>query len=367
LVIALGCRDSTIITPHSNVNESDNFAALLLPRGVPPSLGDVEALVREEYGIDGRAERLTGERDENFRIRLREGGSCVFKVANIAEPPTITHLQLAALLHLEQAAPELPCPRVIRSLQGRTQLRFTDGRGEARTAALYTFLPGQLLFSANRSMTQRRACGRLLAGVARALRKFEHPASRRTVAWDLQQLPRLASLLASVDAVPEPAFLAEFVAQFSQEIVPRLGETRHQFVHNDFSARNIVVDPVDNSRVTRIFDFGDSVHTALVADIAVGVMGQLTIAQTAEEAIRGFIQAYCEVEPLHDNELGLLNWLIAGRIVQNVVITAWHRAQNPITRHFDGFDKSYFEWRVALAKRLIAVPFPAEILRQPAS
>ena len=339
------------------MNDEDIFTATLPAPGVQTRLSDVEALVREEYGIGTRAERLTGERDENFRLRLPEGASYVFKVANATESPTVTDLPLAALLHVERTAPELPCPRMVRTKDGRTQVQFTDASGAARTAALYTFLPGQLLSAAIRSRTQRHACGRLLAGLARALRTFEHVASRRPVAWDLAQLPRLASLLPKTDGLPDSGFLAEFVTRFAQEISPRLAKVRHQFVHNDFNARNIVVDPADHSRVTGVFDFGDSVHTALVADVAVGVMGQLTTAETAEESIEEFVSAYCEVQPLLEDELAILNWLIAGRIVQNVVITFWHRARNPETRHFEGFDMSYFGWRVALAKRLIAAPY----------
>jgi hypothetical protein len=60
------------------------------------------------------------------------------------------------------------------------------------------------------------------------------------------------------------------------------------------------------------------------------------------------------VEPLDSEELAILPRLIAGRIVQNVVMTSWHRARNAGGAHFDGFDTAYFEWRVALARRLVA-------------
>jgi Ser/Thr protein kinase RdoA (MazF antagonist) len=129
---------------------------------------------------------------------------------------------------------------------------------------------------------------------------------------------------------------------------------RSQFVHNDFNARNLIVDPADESRIVGVIDFGDSVHTALVADVAVGVIGQLAAPETADESMREFVDAYCDVVPLSPEELAMLPLLIAGRIVQNVVMTSWHRARNPGGTHFDGFDTAYFEWRVALARRLVA-------------
>jgi Ser/Thr protein kinase RdoA (MazF antagonist) len=149
-------------------------------------------------------------------------------------------------------------------------------------------------------------------------------------------------------------FIRGFLAEFATQISPRLATLRSQFVHNDFNARNVIVDPTDESRVVGVIDFGDSVHTALVADVAVGVIGQLAAPETADESIREFVRSYCEVEPLSSEELAVLPRLIAGRIVQNVVMTSWHRARNPGGTHFDGFDAAYFEWRIALARRLAA-------------
>ena len=39
----------------------------------PLDLELVESLLREQFGIAAQAERLTGDRDENFRIHVAEG------------------------------------------------------------------------------------------------------------------------------------------------------------------------------------------------------------------------------------------------------------------------------------------------------
>jgi Ser/Thr protein kinase RdoA (MazF antagonist) len=161
-------------------------------------------------------------------------------------------------------------------------------------------------------------------------------------------------LLHEIPGLLEAEFIRGFLAEFATRISPRLAMLRSQFVHNDFNARNLIVDPADESRIVGVIDFGDSVHTALVADVAVGVIGQLAAPETADESMREFVDAYCDVVPLSPEELAMLPLLIAGRIVQNVVMTSWHRARNPGGTHFDGFDTAYFEWRVALARRLVA-------------
>ena len=322
--------------------------------GQPLAIPAVESFVCKHYGIEAKAERLTGERDENFWLRTEHGPGYVLKVASPAEPAELIDLQIAALRHLELTDPSLPCPRVMRSIEQRVEVRFESQGHGTRAAFLCTFLPGKLLLASARSPAQQVSCGRLLARLGRALRTFEHAAIRREIVWDLRQLPRLQPVCARIPGLLNAQFITSFLAQFAAEISPRLDPLRRQFVHNDFNARNILVDPTDEAHVTGVIDFGDAVHTTLAADVAVGVIGQLASPETADDAIREFVGAYCEVQPLTADELDILKWLIAGRTVQNVVMTSWYRAHDLAGRHFDGFDASYFEWRLALAQRLVS-------------
>jgi hydroxylysine kinase len=325
---------------------------------LPLELTFVESLVAERFGIAAQAARLTGDRDENFRMQVKDGPGYVFKVLPAGESLVTADLLPSVLTHLERVAADLPLPRVVLSRDGRTQVKFNDVSGALRVATLCTFLPGKLLLTATRSPAQQRSCGRLLARLAGALRTFDHPASRREVVWDVAHVPKLASLIPKVPELPNVAFLRDFVARFAVEIAPRLARVRHQFVHNDFNARNILVDPADESRVVGIIDFGDAVCTGLVADVAVGVTGQLCAPEAADDALGEFVAAYCEIEPLHEEEWKLLNWLIAGRIVLNTVMTAWLRLQQLSGGHFDGFDAAFFGWRVEFAKRLVSQSNP---------
>jgi hydroxylysine kinase len=340
-------------------NDLDIFMATMVSHAACVSPELAARLVREHYGLEGAAERLTGERDENFRMVARQGGEFVFKIANAAEEPEVTDLQVAAMLHVERANPQLPCPRVRHDLEGRAQIRFEDETGARRTARLVTYLPGTPLRTASRSPQQRRACGRFLAGMARALSDFRHPAARRTLVWDLHSIPRLGGLLADLPDLPHAAFVAEFIARFAAEVEPRLRELRHQFLHNDFNDRNILVDPRDESRITGIIDFGDALHTALAADVAIAATAQITDIATMERDVADLLRGYHEIQPLEAGELDILNWLIAGRIVMAILIQSWHRARNPGADHFPAVDAERIGHRVALATRLMSTRIAA--------
>ena len=90
--------------------------------------------------------------------------------------------------------------------------------------------------------------------------------------------------------------------------------------------------------------------------VAVGVIGQLATAETAQAAIGEFVSAYHAAETLTADELGILNWLIAARIVTNFTVVSWHRSRHPDEAHFATFGPEFFAWRIELARQLSADP-----------
>ena len=102
----------------------------------PVGVTDEQAvsLVREHYGLAVRVARLTGERDENFKLTTAAGAEYVLKVASARESPAATELQTAALLHLERVDPRIPCPRVLRTGDGEAGVRLRDANGAQRSA-----------------------------------------------------------------------------------------------------------------------------------------------------------------------------------------------------------------------------------------
>jgi Ser/Thr protein kinase RdoA (MazF antagonist) len=98
------------------------------------------------------------------------------------------------------------------------------------------------------------------------------------------------------------------------------------------------------------------VHTALIADVAIAAVANITNIEALETDLTDFVCAYHEVEPLLPEELAILNWLIAGRIVTGVLIPSWHRARNPAAKHFDDFSVEHIDRRIALVEALTSAP-----------
>jgi Ser/Thr protein kinase RdoA (MazF antagonist) len=334
------------------------FMATMVASTTAVSAAEAENLARDRYGLAATATRLTGERDENFRLSCADGTQYVLKFANAAEELAITDLPTAALLHLERVDPGFPCPRVVRTLEGDALCRYQDRAGLERTARILTWLPGKTLRSASRSRAQRVASGHLAARLGLALRDFTHPAARRSLIWDLRNVGRVARL---VEELPELTAREQIIGLLERvELLTagRLQRVRQQVIHNDLNDMNLLVDAHDQAQIVGVIDFGDLVHTALIADVAILAADQIEPGDSVRDSIADIVMAYHETSPLLPPELVLLNPLIAGRLLTDILIPAWHRKHNPTGTHYSDLAPAVLQARVELATELLSTDRP---------
>jgi Ser/Thr protein kinase RdoA (MazF antagonist) len=337
------------------VDDVDAFMATMLMHAHPLPLARAVSLVRECYGLEVRAARLTGERDENFRVTAADGSDYVFKVAHPAENPAVTDLTTAALLHLESQDPALPCPRVVRERGGHSHVRFIDERAAERTARLLTYLPGRPLGRGAHSQRLRAECGRLAGRLTRALRTFRHPAAHRAIVWDVRHAAHLAGLLGQVPGFPCRREALAVLERIVPRIESQLPYLRQQIVHNDLNTENILV--TEAGEVTGIIDFGDMTWTAVIADVAVTAAEHIPEdcragSGEAAASVRDVANAYHENVPLSGQELAMLGTLVAARLVANLVVHEWHLHHNPAGGHYRPLGADFIHARLQIAAQL---------------
>jgi hydroxylysine kinase len=353
-----------------STSDLDAFMATMIAPSVATSCDEAEKFAFELYGLHSVATRLTGERDENFKLVCPDRREYVLKIASAAEPPAVTDLPTAALLHVERVDPGFPCPRVLRNRDGLTCSQFagdaaadparTPGpaptAGAARTARILTYLPGKILRSSTRSAAQRAACGRVAARLGLALRDFTHPAATRSLVWDLRHVGRTVGLLDDLGDFPEKRTITALIVAIDARVQAEFAHLRQQVIHNDMNDLNVLVDPGNEPDVVGVIDFGDLVHTALVADVAILAADQITPGAAPHDSIMDVVMAYDDAVPLLPSELAMLNPLIAGRILTDVLIASWHRHRNPAGTHYLDLEPEYIRARVRLAEELLLSP-----------
>lgn len=318
----------------------------------PPTLtaADAERVARELFGVEGQAAPLVSERDQNFRLSAAGGAEWVLKVANAAEDGGVVEMEVLAVERIAAVDPGLPVPVARPSLSGTPVGRaLHDGR--EHLVRLLPLLPGRNAAPGELGADSLREIGEVVARVGLALRAFFHPAAGRVILWDQQRLPMLFEHAALVEAGERRRLLERVIGRVRERLLPTLPRLRSQVIHNDLTLDNLLVDAAGH--VTGIIDFGDMAHTALALDVPATLQSLVRERDDIFEVAEPFLAGYTSVLPLERREAELLGELLAGRMAQTILISAFRTRRYPDNSYIHGWSEP--AW--SLLEQLEAVGF----------
>ena len=287
------------------------------------------ALAAQLFGIGGRARRLYGEKDQNFRLETPDGEVFLLKVSHSGESPPVTDLQTKLLQHVAAADPDLPLPRLVPSRQGEVQPAWQAPDGSIRQVRLMTFLSGGALDRRAATPPVLFVAGAALARLDLALSDFRHSAEDQSLIWDLQQTASLRSLAPHLENAGWRAVAEAALDRFDQTVAPRLPHLRRQMIHNDLNPGNVLVEAAPAPRVTGIIDFGDALRASLAQEVAVCAAYHVRPGRDPLILCRSVVAGFHSVIPLRPEELDLLPDLILARQTMGLLIHAWRGSLKP--------------------------------------
>ena len=285
----------------------------------------VADLAAEHFGLRGEIVPLYSERDQNLRLRSGDGTEWTLKLANAAEDAAVVDCQIAALLHLEAVAPDLPVPRVRLTLGGERVARIIAPDGAVHLFYVFSFIAGEIAAKTPLTTARLHASGAIVARLGHALRGFFHGAAGdRGLLWDLRMAPQMVPLLADL---PEREVLAPLLEGFIADVLPRLPGLRAQIIHGDVHEHNLILSP--EGAIAGIIDFGDMIHAPLVFDVTGAASDMLIDAGRIDTVLADFVSGFHGVTPLEEAEADLIYDLVLMRLVFSRIITGWRAAQTP--------------------------------------
>ncbi|MDJ1160000.1 aminotransferase class III-fold pyridoxal phosphate-dependent enzyme [Chelatococcus sp. SYSU_G07232] len=296
------------------------------------SAEEAAAVLHALFGVSGRLEALPSERDQNFRVTAADGREFIFKIVNAAEPQTAVAFQTALLRHVEAVDPDLPVPRIVPTPEGE-DFGFATGRGGERHALrLVTWLAGTPLAEAQKTPGTLRDLGRVLGRLDWALQSFGHPGAHHAFDWEIREVPRSRARLSHI-ADPARRRLVETVLDtYDSRVAPALKRLRCGVIHNDANDWNLLVAGPTGGPITGLIDFGDAVHSPLVAELAIACAYAMLGAASPVEAAAAIVAGYHAELPLQEAEFEVLMDLVAARLAVSVSISATRHAaaaENP--------------------------------------
>lgn len=264
-------------------------------RFTPPRLPTelLERFLEEHWGTRGKSSPLSGERDQNTRIRMQDDRMYVLKVSSPIEDPILVDFQVQALLHLERADPTIPVPRVCRSLDGSVvkTLRTDEGEHIVRLLSWVDGVP--LEDAAPCSPAVAEQIGSLQGRMCKAFAGFRHAGGAHFMPWNI-----LNGLVVSPEL--RTRYLRNGLAErcgpalqrLENESLPRMLALPAQTIHNDGHWGNVLCDPAAPETITGVIDFGDQIEGPLVVDLATSTTSILERSEAPLEAAAALLRGF---------------------------------------------------------------------------
>ncbi|RVA19488.1 hypothetical protein EN935_34640, partial [Mesorhizobium sp. M7D.F.Ca.US.004.03.1.1] len=289
-----------------------------------PQFSQSEAIdiAARHFGIAGSVTPLDSERDQNFKLTAPDRSLWILKIVNASEPLGESEFQTALFEHLERNSPDLAVPRLRTTVRGISLAHATGAGGEDHAVRLVSWLAGRPLAESPSTPALLESLGGALGRLDRALQGFIHPGALRTFDWDIRRAGAARQRLHHIDDDQDRLLLERFLDHFDAAIAPRLPALRAQVIHNDANDWNVLVDPERPERVAGLIDFGDALHSVLIAEVAVACAYAILDAEDPIAAAARLAAGFHAEYPLREEELDLLFDLIVMRLVTSVTLSA---------------------------------------------
>ncbi len=295
----------------------------------------VEEFVREHYGMDGSAEPLPSEWDQNFKLTVGEREHFVVKVANRGVPAAVLDFQNRAMELVAEGWPDGTCPRVLQSASGDSNLRFDGEAGGGFLFRVLTFVEGRPLSEIpQRSAGLFESIGRALGNLDLCLADFEHPAMKRPIRWDLARAEWISSQTGVIRDPSRRRLVETLLLQYRGRVAPLLSALPMSVIHNDANDENLLLSAFGHERrVWGLLDFGDLVWTHTVNELAIGCGYAILGADDPLDAAAHVVAGYHGVRALSEDEIRVLFPLICMRLAVSVTSSATAAREDPDNPH----------------------------------
>ncbi|WP_303979667.1 aminotransferase class III-fold pyridoxal phosphate-dependent enzyme [Dongia mobilis] len=291
-------------------------------------LDQIAAFAAEHFDLTGELTPLYSERDQNIRLREKNGNAWVLKTASAEEDPGIIDCQILTMQHIAQIDPGLPVPRVRLTVDGATTRHIVAADGTRHIFYVLSYLDGEIADRVHLDQALHGRIGNVVARLGRAMRGIFHPAAgNRELLWDVRMLDRLLPHASLLGDGWQRELVEKVGKHFIDQVRPKLASLRAQLIHGDVHEHNLILGP--SGEIAGIIDFGDMFHGPLAIDIADAIADFLTDATRIEPTIRAMSAGFHEVTPLEADEADLLFDLISARMLLTPLINAYRAAQTP--------------------------------------
>jgi len=296
------------------------------------SIKEILKILELNFDVKGSIKELVGEVDYNFKVESKCGKNYLLKISGPNFESDYIDFQINLLEYLNKNC-EIEITKSELTIEGSRSCIVKDGLGRDRCVRLLSWVEGRLWSSVNPiNKSLRKELGYKAAILSNSLINFKHSFSKREIEWDISNSLWVEDHLDKFDT-DQKKILKTFIIDFKKNL-PLYNDLTKSIIHNDINDNNIIVsNDLLNPSVKSIIDFGDSVYTQTINDLAVTCSYGFMNVNDPLAACCEIISGYNNISSITDNELKLLYNLIAMRLVISVTKSLINRFKEPDNKY----------------------------------
>jgi 4-aminobutyrate aminotransferase-like enzyme/Ser/Thr protein kinase RdoA (MazF antagonist) len=331
----------------------DYFTKVEVPA---PALSQQETqqLYRQHFGVEVEAIGLGSQQDQNFIIKDRASGEIlgVLKLSNPVFSEAEIRMQDEAARLVAERVPQLRIPNVVVADSGPLEAWWESSEGRIHARVLEYLSGSNFMGSDYLAPRVVARMGEIAGLVSTALADYSHPASARTIQWDLRHAERVIELLAQSEPDADVRDITLRAAAAGNRVLARVGDRlRTQVGHFDITDDNILA-PTRDDIPDAVLDFGDVIESWTVGEIATTVSSVLHHDGATVASVLPAIKAFHSVRPLDDDEIDALWALVT---LRGAVLVLSGRQQDRLDEEND-YAKSALDREFRVLEQALAVP-----------
>ncbi len=297
----------------------------------------MKQLLQIEFGFQNiEIKKLDGYKNANFLVKT-DNDRYIFKMYKfdialfdlvVAENETLLFLQKTDNNTYPKPIPFL----------GGSHIKILTIDGEKKICRMLTFLEGEFLGDVKPTKELYQSFGIFLAETDIKLQKLSnYTIQARQWEWDLQYLDLNKKFVNDITNTKDRNIVRYFFQQFEENVRPIIPQLRKQIIHNDANEWNVLSK---NGEVSGFIDFGDLAHSFLINELAIAITYACYNTKNPMKWASIIIKSYHSKLPIKENEIEVLYYLIAARLITTVCNSVHSRKTDPKNMYASSSEKS---------------------------
>lgn len=282
----------------------------------------MEQILAKYYGLTGcHLKKLVGYSSTNYRVKCDQGTYLLKVYQNSQDDKEQVLAEIEMIQRLDHLGAD-SVSTVVPEVSGES-IKILDGK----IYRLMSFVEGKFLKEVIPTPVMYTSLGQFMARMDNKLKGFRNSTiEARKLDWDLQYFQRVHPLTKYVENPEDRKLIKHFILQWDQHVYPQLEQLRRSIIHNDGNDWNVLIR---KGEVKGIIDFGDAVHTPLINELGITLAYALFDKENPLEWASYIIDGYHREYPLLKEELNLLYYIVAGRLVTSLSFSSYDKTLQP--------------------------------------